>query len=1041
MDTPPLGATPRSQLENTSMKHRFWRRLTMFWLALACSVVITSPLTAQEAGPKFHIDTPAHAGPVKQILVTNDERFLVTGGIDHTVRVWDSKTGQQIQRWILPNDDDRIYALAISPDNKLLAVGGDLAGTGSTGAILLLSLQTGRIVKSLSGFQARVSALAFSPDGKFLAVGFGGARDISRSNVNDLANLITSAQEGSNAIEGGIAVYDMSDSRLVFSDPLSVGSIEAMVFNSAGSLAVIAHEAKGYGRLAVYRHSGGNFERLAKADVIKRHGSGLAWRSGNNSIMLGRDGEFAADTLTERVPAITPASDDISAVRFLSDGTPIAAIGTKHDGEGEIKGLTDANWRASKAGIRIPDTNVNDMRFLSSGQIAYVTDSGTLAMIGADGQIIWRKTSGGISFQEKPERLRVSLDGQWVGLRYQTAEGFQEIAFHLETGRFAPLSSIKDWRAPLASRGGLSLHAWQGTSVGTANGTYFPFRKDGERSLTATVHSSDQSFFYGTDAGRLYKAIPSFVRNWRYTSSQSLIMWVRLLGSDVVALNLIEDKDLIVVASADGMLRLVRMRDGAVILTYYIQPGERKWLSIADTGHYEASVGGDNLGGWAVRQDAQQTAEFFPLSRFREQFLLPGMTKHILASNDAGQGIIRALAEWQPAPESEAVVEKVARQFPAIVPPSATPQAELVEIESPKIDQIPPSIEIISPGFETTLNGSNLAINIRVLTPKDAPLKGVFTRVLSAGQMTRGLHPGLATSEQTINLKLPPEDVEVHLVAENRWGSSIPKIIRVRYAGPSTAPAIKQRTLRILAIGVSDYDNPSYRLYLAAKDAKDFGSLLSRQRGKLYEKVELTLLTDKAAEKPAIERAFANLKKQVRGEDTTFVFLAGHGINDRKQGYFFMPKEADVKRLNDTGVSFRDIRRTLAELPGRNLLFVDTCHAGNVIGSAAAGLSLNNSSAINELASPENNIIVFASSSGDQAAIEQDDWGNGAFTKALLEGMQGRADFMKRGRISYKQLDAYVSDRVSDLTEGLQTPVTPVLLTVPDFPLVEVFPN
>ena len=201
------------------------------------------------------------------------------------------------------------------------------------------------------------------------------------------------------------------------------------------------------------------------------------------------------------------------------------------------------------------------------------------------------------------------------------------------------------------------------------------------------------------------------------------------------------------------------------------------------------------------------------------------------------------------------------------------------------------------------------------------------------------------------------------------------------------------------------------------------------------------MLTDKAAEKPAIERAFANLKKQVRGEDTTFVFLAGHGVNDLKQGYFFMPKEADIKRLNDTGVSFRAIRQTLAELPGRNLLFVDTCHAGNVIGSVAAGLSMNNSSAINELASPENNIIVFASSSGDQAAIEKDDWGNGAFTKALLEGMQGRADFMRRGRISYKQLDAYVSDRVSDLTEGLQTPVTPVLLTVPDFPLVEVFPN
>lgn len=117
---------------------------------------------------------------------------------------------------------------------------------------------------------------------------------------------------------------------------------------------------------------------------------------------------------------------------------------------------------------------------------------------------------------------------------------------------------------------------------------------------------TDRTFFYGTDAGRLYKATPSYVRNWRYTSAQSLLMWVRLLGSDVVALNLIEDKDLVVVATADGMLRLVRVKDGAIILSYYIEPGERRWLSIAETGHYEASVGGDNLGGWVVRQDAQR---------------------------------------------------------------------------------------------------------------------------------------------------------------------------------------------------------------------------------------------------------------------------------------------------------------------------------------------------------------------------------------------------------------------------------------------------
>ena len=81
---------------------------------------------------------------------------------------------------------------------------------------------------------------------------------------------------------------------------------------------------------------------------------------------------------------------------------------------------------------------------------------------------------------------------------------------------------------------------------------------------------------------------------------------------------------------------------------------------------------------------------------------------------------------------------------------------------------------------------------------------------------------------------------------------------------------------------------------------------------------------------------------------------------------------------------------------------------------------------------------MFASSTGEQESLELAEWGNGAFTKALVEGLRGAADFKKRGRVTYKQLDAYVSDRVDELTSGRQTPVTPVLVTVPDFTLAEV---
>jgi hypothetical protein len=64
------------------------------------------------------------------------------------------------------------------------------------------------------------------------------------------------------------------------------------------------------------------------------------------------------------------------------------------------------------------------------------------------------------------------------------------------------------------------------------------------------------------------------------------------------------------------------------------------------------------------------------------------------------------------------------------------------------------------------------------------------------------------------------------------------------------------------------------------------------------------------------------------------------------------------------------------------------------------------------------------------------DWGNGAFTKAILEGLfEGRADLLRKGTITLSQLDAYVADRVKQLTGGVQHPIMIRPPTVPDFPI------
>lgn len=90
---------------------------------------------------------------------------------------------------------------------------------------------------------------------------------------------------------------------------------------------------------------------------------------------------------------------------------------------------------------------------------------------------------------------------------------------------------------------------------------------------------------------------------------------------------------------------------------------------------------------------------------------------------------------------------------------------------------------------------------------------------------------------------------------------------------------------------------------------------------------------------------------------------------------------------------------------------------------------------INELTSAENGVVVFSSSTGRQYSLEDPLWQNGAFTKAVVEGIRGKADLLGKGKITVNMLDAYIAERVKELTQGKQTPVTTKPNTVPDFPI------
>ena len=56
-------------------------------------------------------------------------------------------------------------------------------------------------------------------------------------------------------------------------------------------------------------------------------------------------------------------------------------------------------------------------------------------------------------------------------------------------------------------------------------------------------------------------------------------------------------------------------------------------------------------------------------------------------------------------------------------------------------------------------------------------------------------------------------------------------------------------------------------------------------------------------------------------------------------------------------------------------------------------------------------------------------------TKALLDGLDGPADYNSDGVITLKELDLHVTRNVKKLTNGTQRPTTQIPVNMPDFPL------
>jgi uncharacterized caspase-like protein len=152
--------------------------------------------------------------------------------------------------------------------------------------------------------------------------------------------------------------------------------------------------------------------------------------------------------------------------------------------------------------------------------------------------------------------------------------------------------------------------------------------------------------------------------------------------------------------------------------------------------------------------------------------------------------------------------------------------------------------------------------------------------------------------------------------------------------------------------------------------------------------------------------------------------LAGHGVTDEKGYFYYLAADALPTNLRATAVGRDEVLRTIKNRKGAMVVMLHTCQSGaSVDASIPIGSPVDMNRLVNELGDKTLGVFLYASALGRQFSYEDARWGNGAFTKAMIEGLSGKADRENTGFVDTDELALYVRRRVLDMTTRMQEPV------------------
>jgi WD40 repeat protein len=923
--------------------------------------------------------------PIIAVAFSNDGRFVLAGRKDTSVAIWDVASGKEVRSFFM-NYQRAITSVALSPDGRLILLG------NTDKLARLWDVATGKEIRRLAGRTSAVTSVAISPDGRLA---------LTRS--ADIAQIweIATGNELRRLPPGNTAALAFTpDSRRAFISgtfwDVDTGqqtpwlprvSVSSLEFSRDGRLALTAN---GQSSARVWNVETGRQVRLL---------SGLS--GGVRDATISSDGKSAFIAGNDGKTHIWDLSSGREIRSLIGHTGFVQSVALSRDGRLAITGSGDKTARvwdvATGRELRRfdgPASFVHGAVLSPDGRTALALNPQGMVEIRdvATGELVRRFAQSGPA-----DSVAVSPDG-----RQALTAGADTQLWDVSSG--AKVRQFKPHLIPIF--GGSNVVNKQFSAA---------FSADGRFALTGGLLGTAHLWNVATgEEVRQIKGWIGYVASVGFSPDGKLAvtagndltarLWDLATGKEIGRLaghtNTIRnvsfspDGRFLISASLDGTARLWDAPTGRELATI-VSFDDGSWAVTDPEGRYDASDPGRAVGMYWVAGDA-----VIDLGQLKQRFYTPGLLARVV-----GGGITPNVA--------------TIRNIP--IPPEVEPAS-------------------VAPG---TLN---LPVTI---TNRGGGIGRVVVRVngreIPASIQGQTIDAAAKQARVTVHLSeaIPRPDgansVEINAFDKEDLVSSRGVSVEWKTGKVETIP----RFYAIVA-GASEYSNPVLNLSFAAKDAQVMSGALKVAAEGLFgsDKTDVRLFATGSARPPTkanLNQAFAEIATKAKPADVLVIYLAGHGVTVRgvADRYFYLTPDArstelpvnDKAALDLMSVSSEELRAWSWRVPAlKQVIILDTCAAGAATSdllqlAAKRDLTPDQRRAL-ELLKDATGSHILMGAAADAVSYETSRYGQGLLTYALLAGLRGPA-LDEAGRVDVRRWFDYVQVRVQDLARdigGIQRP-------------------